>query len=356
MAHCHSSQHVRDRQGSNLECRTILRCVLERFAVGFALMASAITSSSAQSIVRIDAGLDALVDHDAKIETLAQGFSWSEGPTWRKAGGYLLFSDVPSNTIYKWKEGEGLSVYLRPSGYTGTNPPGRELGSNGLTTDANGAVVMADHGNRQVARLDDALFTKQIIASHFGGKRFNSPNDLTFRSDGNLYFTDPPFGLRGLNDDPAKELPYSGVFRVSPNGEVTLLTKELGFPNGIAFSPDERTLYVSNADARQPIWMSYPVNGDGSIGAGRKFFDASALVAAGGKGVPDGMRVDKLGNVFAAGPGGILILSPTGKHLGTIATGQPTANCAFGDDGATLYITANDRLMRVKLTTSATRY
>ncbi|MEO7998270.1 MAG: SMP-30/gluconolactonase/LRE family protein [Gemmatimonadaceae bacterium] len=324
--------------------------------LAFALMVGATSSLPSQSILRLDATLDALIDRDAKIETLAQGFSWSEGPTWRRSGGYLLFSDVPANTIYKWKQGEGLTVYLRPSGYTGTNPPGRELGSNGLTTDANGDVVMADHGNRQIARLNDSLFTKQIVASRFDGKRFNSPNDLVFRSNGDLYFTDPPFGLRGLNNDPAKELAYSGVFRVSRTGDVSLLTKELGFPNGIAFSPDERTMYVSNADAKKPIWMSFPLNNDGSIGNGHTFFDASALVAAGGQGVPDGMRVDKLGNVFAAGPGGILILSPTGKHLGTIVTGQPTANCAFGDDGSTLYITANDRLMRVKLRTSATRY
>lgn len=336
-------------------CRARVR-KLRQYMVAAVIAMSANVPLDAQSIVRLDPALDALIARDAKIETLAQGFSWSEGPTWRRAGGYLLFSDVPANTIYKWKQGEGLSVYLRPSGYTGPNPPGRELGSNGLTTDANGAVVMADHGNRLVARLNDSLFTKTTLASHFEGKRFNSPNDLVFRSNGDLYFTDPPFGLRGLNNDKAKELPYSGVFRVAKNGNVSLLTKELSFPNGIAFSPDERTLYVSNADGKKAILMAYPVNSDGSIGAGRTFFDASALVASGARGVPDGMRVDKLGNVFAAGPGGILILSPAGKHLGTITTGQPTANCAFGDDGSTLYITANDRLMRVKLRTSAKRY
>lgn len=314
------------------------------------------TNVAAQSVRRLDPALDAIVAPDAVVETLAQGFQWSEGPVWRKAGAYLLFSDVPVNTIYKWKQGEGLSVYLRPSGYSGPNPPGRELGSNGLTVDATGAVVMADHGNRQVARLNDSLFTKTTLASQFGGKRFNSPNDVVFHSGGDLYFTDPPFGLRGLNSDPAKELPYSGVFRVNRAGEVTLLTRDLAFPNGIAFSPDERTLYVSNADAKRPIWMAYPVNSDGTIAAGRVFFDATPLVAAGGKGVPDGMRVDRSGNVFAAGPGGVLILSPGGKHLGTIVTGQPTANCAFGDDGSTLYITANDRLMRIRLKTSAARY
>lgn len=325
--------------------------VFRRVASGAFVVLVSGASSAAQSIERLSPELDKLVAADARIEQLANGFQWSEGPVWRRAGGYLLFSDVPGNTIYKWKEGEGLSVFLRPSGFTGPTPPGRELGSNGLTLDANGALVMADHGNRQVARLDEQKFTKTTLADRHGGKRLNSPNDLAYRSNGDLYFTDPPFGLKGLDADPSKELSHNGVYRLTPAGELTLVAQDLRFPNGIAFSPDERTLYVSNASSGSPIWMAYDVQPDGTLARGRVFFDATPQVKQGRKGVPDGMRVDRLGNVFATGPGGVIVLSPTGKHLGTILTGQATANCAFGDRGSTLYITANDRLLRVQLKT-----
>jgi len=302
-------------------------------------------------IERLDPALDALIAPDAKIEQLAAGFEWSEGPVWRVSGRYLLFSDVPRNTIYKWQDSSGLSVFLRPAGYTGINPPGRELGTNGLTFDANDSLVMADHGNRQVARLNEAKFTKTTLADRYQGNRLNSPNDLVYRSNGDLYFTDPPYGLKGLNDDPARELRHNGVYRLTRSGELTLLTTELTFPNGIAFSPDEKTLYVANSDPQRAIWMAYDVRPDGTIGNGRVFFDATALARAGKPGLPDGMKVDRAGNLFASGPGGIFVFSPAGKHLGTIVTGQPTANCAFGDDGSTLYMTANDRLLRVRLKT-----
>ena len=302
-------------------------------------------------IERLDPALDALIASDAKIEQLATGFQWSEGPVWRASGRYLLFSDVPGNTIYKWQDSTGLSVFLRPAGYTGVNPPGRELGTNGLTFDADDSLVMADHGNRQVARLNEARFTKTTLADRYQGNRLNSPNDLVYRSNGDLYFTDPPYGLKGLNDDPAKELRHNGVYRLTRSGELTLLTTELTFPNGIAFSPDEKTLYVANSDPQRAIWMAYEVRPDGTIGNGRVFFDATALARAGKPGLPDGMKVDRAGNLFASGPGGIFIFSPAGKHLGTIVTDQPTANCAFGDDGSTLYMTANDRLLRVRLKT-----
>lgn len=323
-----------------------------RLALLVCMTSSTLAAQPPIGIERLDPALDALVAPDATIETLATGFAWAEGPTWRRETNSLVFSDVPKNTIHEWSVANGLRVFLRPSGYAnGSNPPGRELGSNGLTTDARGAIVMADHGNRLVARLDDALFTKTTIADRYDGKRFNSPNDVVVRSNGDVYFTDPPFGLEGLDKDPAKELPFSGVFRVTPAGAVSLITRDLTFPNGIAFSPDERTLYVSNADATRAIWMAYDVNASGNVSHGRVLFDATPLATAGRRGVPDGMRVDRNGNLFAAGPGGVLVLSPQGKHLGTIVTGQPTANCAFGDDGSTLYITANDRLMRVKLRT-----
>jgi len=302
-------------------------------------------------IERLDPALDSLIAPDARIEQLADGFEWSEGPVWRASGSYLLFSDVPHNTIYKWQDSIGITVFLRPAGYTGINPPGRELGSNGLTFDANDSLVMADHGNRQIARLNEAKFTKTTLADRYQGKRLNSPNDLVYRSNGDLYFTDPPYGLKGLNADSTKELKHNGVYRLTPSGQLTLLTQELSFPNGLAFSPDEKTLYVANSDATKAIWMAYNVQPDGTLGAGRVFFDATPWVTEGKKGLPDGMKVDRSGNLFASGPGGIVVFSPAGKHLGTIATGQPTANCAFGGDGATLYMTANDRLLRVRLRT-----
>lgn len=309
------------------------------------------------SIERLDPALDSLMAADERLEVLAKGFQWSEGPVWRPKQADVLFSDVPANTIYRWTDSTGLTIFLRPAGLAGPNPPGRELGSNGLTLDAQGALVMADHGNRQVARLDETNFTKVSLATRYAGKRFNSPNDVAYRANGDLYFTDPPYGLFKLDADSAKEQPHNGVYRVTPSGEVTLLTNELSFPNGLAFSPDERTLYVANSDAKRPVWMAYDVQGDGSLANGRVLFDAIALVNAGKTGVPDGLKVDRAGNLFATGPGGVLVISPAGTHLGTIVTGQPTANCAFGGpDGHTLYVTANDRLLRVRLRTGpATR-
>ena len=335
---------------------------LSRLAAAALLLAGCASSprpstvTAVGSVERLDPALDALVPRGARVERLAGGFAWAEGPAWRKDGGYLLFSDAPHNTMWRWKEGEGLSVFLRPAGYTGTNPPGRELGSNGITIDARGSVVFADHGNRLVARLVDSNFTKQTIADRYQGKRFNSPNDLVFRSNGDLYFTDPPYGLAGQDSDPAKELAFNGVYRVTPSGEVTLLTRELTRPNGIAFSPDERTLYVANSDADRAVWMAYDVNDDGTIANGRVLFDATSLAKQGKPGLPDGMKVDRAGNLFAGGPGGVLVITPQGKHLGTIVTGQPTANCAWGDDGSTLYMTANDQLFRIRLTTSGARF
>ncbi len=303
------------------------------------------------SFERVDPRFDELVPADAKLEVLAEGFEWTEGPVWSKSEGYLLFSDIPRNTIYRWDEENGLRVYIRPAGYSGAEPPGFELGTNGLLFDAEGRLVACDHGNRQIVRFDTTNFTRTTLADRYEGKRLNSPNDAVFRSNGDLYFTDPPYGLRGLNDSPLKELPYNGVYRLSADGELTLLTDELSFPNGIAFSPDEKTLYVANSDPNRAIWMAYDVNDDGTISNGRVFFDATPWVKAGRRGAPDGMKVDRSGNLFATGPGGLVVLSPDGTHLGTIVTGQATSNCAFGDDGSTLYITADNLLLRVRLNT-----
>jgi gluconolactonase len=265
-------------------------------------------------------------------------------------GGYLLFSDVPSNTVYCWKSGEGVRVFLHPSGYTGATPRGGEPGSNGLTTDSQGRLVLCEHGDRRVGRLekDGRHIT---LADRYQGKRFNSPNDLTYKSNGDLYFTDPPYGLEKNMDDPKKELSFQGVYRLTPTGEVTLLTDRMTRPNGLAFSPDEKTLYVANSDPNQAVWMAFPVKPDGTLGESKVFFDSTAFVKAGRKGLPDGMKVDASGNLFATGPGGVLLFSPTGEHLGTINTGEATANCAWGDDGSWLYITADMYLCRIKTKT-----
>jgi len=305
-------------------------------------------------IERLDAALDQLIAPDATIEVLAGGYDWTEGPVWVKDGGYLLFSDIPPNRIHRWKQGEGAKLYLTPSGYTGKEPRGGEVGSNGLTLDRQGRLVMAQHGDRRIARMDAPLSSPQpkftTLADRYQNARFNSPNDLVFRSNGDVYFTDPAYGMEKQWDDPKREMNYAGVFRRTPDGAVTLLTKEMTRPNGIAFSPDESRLYVAQSDEAAAIWRVFDVKGDGTIANSRVLFDATALGKS-RRGLPDGLKIDTAGNLFATGPGGVLVITPQGKHLGTIMTGQATSNCAFGDDGRTLYMTADDYLMRVKLKT-----
>jgi gluconolactonase len=303
------------------------------------------------SIERLDPALDDLVAPDAQCEVIGTGFAWSEGPAWRKSGNYLLFSDIPNNTVYQWSRASGVGVFLRPSGLAEGNEFGRELGCNALTIDSHDRVVMADQGNRRMSRLNEKNWTKEVLVDRYLGKRFNSPNDLVYRSNGDLYFTDPPYGLKGLNSDPNKELKINGVYRLDTHGRLTLLTDALSFPNGIAFSPDEKTLYIQVSDPKNAVWMAYDVAPDGGIGNGRVFFDANALVRARKQGLPDGMKLDVHGNVFGGGPGGVLVLSPNGKHLGTIVTGEVTSNCAFGEDGSTLFMTANHFVMRIRLKT-----
>lgn len=300
-------------------------------------------------IVREDPRLDALIPPDARIEVLGTGFEWSEGPVWVRDGGYLLFSDIPRNSVMKWKEGEGITLFMKPSGYTGVAPYGREPGSNGLALDREGRLVLCEHGDRRVARLEKEG-GKKTLADSYQGKRLNSPNDLVFHSNGDLYFTDPPYGLPRQWDDPRRELDFCGVYRLSTDGKLTLLTREMTRPNGIAFSPDERTLYVAQSDPKRAVWMAFPVKSDGTLGEGRVFYDATRLV---GKmpGLPDGLKVDRSGNLFATGPGGVHIFSPDGRSLGRIDTGEATANCAWSDDGSTLYITADMYLCRVRTRT-----
>jgi gluconolactonase len=307
------------------------------------------------TIERFDPRIDKIIPPGAKIEKLADGFDWSEGPVWDKKGKFLLFSDVPMNTVFLWKEGMTKpEVFLKPSGYTGTTPRGGEPGSNGLTRDAEGRLVLCQHGDRRISRLEaDGKF--KSLVDHYQGKKFNSPNDAVYASDGSLYFTDPPYGLLGKNDDPSKEIPFNGVYRLSPKGDLTLLTRELTYPNGIALSPDEKMLYVANSDPEKALWMAFPLKPDGTIGTGKVFFDATRGVKT-LKGLPDGMKVDKDGNLFATGPGGVLIFAPDGKHLGTLNTGVATANVGWGDDGSTLYITADMYLARVKTTTKGSNF
>jgi len=302
------------------------------------------------SIERLDPALDELIAPDTKIEKLADGFDWSEGPLWQRNGGFLLFSDVPKNVILKWNPADGqVTEFMKPSGYTGTTPRGGEPGSNGLTFDHEGRLTICQHGDRRIARVD-ANGSWTTLVDNFGGKRLNSPNDLCYDRAGNLYFTDPPYGLEGKNDDPKKELNFNGVYLLRTNGRLVLLTKGMTFPNGVALSPDEKTLYVNQSDPNKPIIRAFDVKDDGTLANARVFFDASHL-APGRKGLPDGLKVDERGNLFSSGPGGILILSPAGKHLGTINTGESTANCAWGGDGSDLYITADMYVCRVKTKT-----
>ena len=299
-------------------------------------------------IERFDPALDQLLAADAMVEKLAEGFTWSEGPVW--LNGELIFSDVPENTAYRWKPGmTKAEVFLKPSGLLTPQPGFREPGSNGLTRDPQGRLLLCQHGERRVARYENGKFTS--LADRYEGKRFNSPNDLVRRKNGEIYFTDPSYGLEGINDSPLKEIPFNGVYRLATDGKVTLLTKALTFPNGIAFSPDEKILYVGVSDEQATRVVAFDVKADGTIANERTFFDAQPLLKGSDQGLVDGLKIDRAGNVWSTGPGGVLVISPTGKLLGRINTGVATANCNWGDDGSTLYITAHMFLVRVKTKT-----
>jgi gluconolactonase len=308
-------------------------------------------SGSYGSVRRLSSEIDELIAPDATIDQVAYGYQWSEGPVWVKNGGYLLFNDPPLNTIYKLSKGN-VSVLMKPSGLNGTDPTLTEPGTNGLAIDAAGALVMCDCGHRALARVDLATMKKQIIVDRYDGKRFNSPNDLCIARSGAIYFTDPPFSLVGSSDSPAKELAFSGIYRLSPDGKVALLDPSFAFPNGIALSPDESTLYVSNSDPATPLIKAFRLGLDGMPTSSSTFFDMASLKTPGTKGNPNGIKLDEAGNLFAAGPGGVLVLSKEAKLLGLISvTGRAASNCAFGEDGSTLFITATDIVARVKLKT-----
>lgn len=307
-------------------------------------------------IVRLDARFDQLVPKDARIEVLASGFTWSEGPVWvresgGRPGGYLLFSDVPQNTIFRWTEKDGVTPFLKPSGYTGLGLYSQEPGSNGLTVDARGRLIACEHGDRRVSALPlDGTGGKRTLADTYQGKRFNSPNDVVALPDGSYYFTDPPYGLPDRETSKLRETDLFGVYRIAPTGTVTLVVGDLTRPNGLALSPDRQTLYVAQSDPDRPMIMAYPLQADGSAGKGRIVFGADGLKKQGLTGGFDGMKVDQAGNLWVTGPGGVLVLSPAGDFLGHLKTGVATANCAWGDDGSTLYITADMYLCRVRTT------
>ncbi|MBR9999231.1 MAG: SMP-30/gluconolactonase/LRE family protein [Cyclobacteriaceae bacterium] len=304
------------------------------------------------NIERLDPEIDRFIPLDAEIEILATGFEWSEGPVWIKNGNFLLFSDIPPNSIFKWSESDSIRLYLKPSGYTGGQNRDGEPGSNGLLLDPRGRLVLCQHGDRRMAvmnaPLESPVADYSTLADRYEGKRLNSPNDAVYHSNGDLYFTDPPYGLEKNVDDPAKEMDFQGVFLLRKNGDLILLTDELSRPNGIGLSPDEKTLYVANSDPEKAIWMAYSLNADGTLGEGKLFSDVTSLVGR-EKGLPDGLKVHGSGILFATGPGGVLVFNPDGKHLGTIKTTEATANCAFDDTGSNLYITADMHLLRVRL-------
>ena len=294
-----------------------------------------------------DSALDDILPASPKLEKLADGFAFTEGPVWVPDGeGYLLFSDPNNNVIYRMTPDGDVSVYLTKSGYTGENiGEYRQPGSNGLTLDSQGRLTICQHGNRRVVRLEKNGLTT-VLADRFEGKRLNSPNDLVYRSDGTLFFTDPPFGLPKFHDDPRREMPHFGVYSVR-DGKVRLVSKDFTGPNGLAFSPDEKFLYVGNWDEKKKVVFRYPVKSDGTLGKGELFHD---LTRAPGEDAIDGIKVDQRGNVYVSGPGGLWILSPDGRHLGTLRGPEHPHNMAWGDaDGRTLYLAAQTGIYRLRL-------
>ena len=289
-----------------------------------------------------------------QVEIIGEGFEWTEGPLWLPTENKLIFSDIPKNSIFEWTEKSGTQLYLKPSGYTGKESRGGEAGSNGLLLTDKNELVLCQHGDRRMAKMNTTLSSPKAdfttLAGNYNGKKLNSPNDAVYDKQGNLYFTDPPYGLEKNDKDPLKELDFQGVYKVDKTGKITLLTKELSRPNGIAFSPDFKILYVANSDPQKAIWMVYDVDENGLLKNGKLFFDATDKTKT-LKGLPDGLKVHRNGWIFATGPGGVLVFTPEGEHLGTIFTGEATSNCAFNTDFSELYMTADDYLVRVKLKT-----
>jgi gluconolactonase len=310
-------------------------------------------------IIRVAPGADEVLAADAVIEVLASGLDWCEGPVWipkddrqPHGGGYVLFSDVPQNRVYKWKEGEGLSVFLEPSGYTGLPGYGHEPGSNGLGLDTAGRIIFCEHGDRRVSALAPTGGGKRTLADTFEGRRFNSPNDCAVDAAGGIYFTDPPYGLpEGAKDTQTRELAWNGIYRIAKDGTVTLASKEMTFPNGIALAPDGRTLYVAQSDPAAALWKAFPVREDGTLGPARLLADVTAMVGK-HRGLPDGLKTDAAGRIWATGPGGVHLMAPDGTLLARIDTKMACGNCCFGgDDGSWLYVCSDAFLVSVRTKT-----
>lgn len=304
------------------------------------------------TIERLDPALDAIVSANAQPEIIAEGFDWSEGPLWLEESKTLIFSDVPKNTIHQWSEEKGTSVYLTPSGYTSSVERGGEMGSNGLTLSRDGKLILCQHGDRRIAVMNASLTDPKAefstLSDNIDGKKLSSPNDAVVRSNGDVFFTDPPYGLPKQADDSTKETPFNGVYKIS-GGKTTLLVDSITKPNGIAFLPGEKTLIVASSDPDKAIWYAFDLTEGDSLVNARIFHDATADAKVEKKGLPDGLKIDKQGNVFATGPGGVWIFNSQGKVLGKIKVPEATSNCALSADEKTLYVTADMYVLRVKL-------
>lgn len=314
----------------------------------FCFIAASCAQKTIGSIERIDKDLDKLIKQDAKVEIIAEGYEWTEGPVWIDQYKMLLFSDIPKNTVYKWTEAKGAELYLTPSGLTGNDPRGGETGSNGLIVGKDGKLLLAQHGDRRIGQMNAPLNAPKpsyiSIANNYSGKKFNSPNDLVQRSNGDIFFTDPPYGLEKNMEDPKKELPFQGVYKVSKDGTVSLLIDSIARPNGIALTPDEKTLIIANSEGSTPRWYAYDFGKDDKLVNPRLFGGPSNE-----KGGADGLKIDKQGNVFATGPGGVWIFNKEGKLLGKIKIPEATSNTALSADEKTLFITADMYVLRLKM-------
>lgn len=317
-------------------------------ASGVALLAApAFAQAVAPTVRRVSPKLDRIIAPDAKVEVIATGIKWAEGPVWVRQGGYLLFSDPPANIMRKWSRKGGVSVFMEPSGLPNPDPKlVREAGSNGMAMDHQGRLLIANSGGRSLDRVDLASAKRTVLVDRYKGKRFNSPNDMHVAKSGAIYFTDPPYGLLNGNESPIKELPFNGVYRWTEGGEAVLVDDSLTWPNGIALSPDEKKLYVSVSDEKARRIMVYDLDAKGMPTGSRVFLDASAMP---GPGNPDGMKVAADGTLFCSSPGGMWVFTPEAEPLGVIEDGMPIANCAFGDDGSTLYMASSDRILRLPL-------
>ena len=326
--------------------------------IAIVLSGSLLLNLSASSQYRItgelerkDAALDAIISPTAKAEIIAEGLDWSEGALWLEKYKMLLFSDVPQNIVYKWTEAKGKEIYLTPSGYTDSAKRGGEMGSNGLLIDKNGKLVLCQHGNRQMARMNNSINDPQssftTIARMYDGKRFNSPNDATFNKKGELFFTDPPYGLEKQANDPSKETTWNGVYKVKKSGEVILLADSLTRPNGIAFFPGGKKLLVANSDPQKPNWYVFDIKGD-SLANGKIFYSVAGYDRS-QRGLPDGLKIDNNGNVFATGPGGVYIFNSEGKLLGKLKLQEASSNCSLSADQKTLYVTNDMYILRFKM-------